>query len=72
VVVSVALCGASLALSLVLLRRLGVAGAAWGLLLPMLAVSAAYVTTAARLCDVSLPQLARRVSGGCCCPCLPV
>ena len=64
VVISGALSGGSLALSLVLLPRLGVTGAAWGLLLPMLAASAAYTWTAARHCGTSLLHILDKASEG--------
>ncbi len=52
------------ALSVVLLTRIGVRGAAWGLLAPVPLVSAALLSRAARSCGVALRDLLRRVAAG--------
>ena len=52
------------ALTALLLPRVGVRGAAWGLLLPMPFMATALIVGAARSCGVALGDLARRVSAG--------
>jgi len=51
---------ASLGLSLALLPRLGMAGAAWGLLLPMLLAAVAYLYIASRVCQTRVRDLLPR------------
>jgi O-antigen/teichoic acid export membrane protein/SAM-dependent methyltransferase len=55
---------ATLAISAWLLGRVGVVGAAWGLLIPVSLGSAALVAIASRVCAVSPLALATRVSRG--------
>ncbi len=57
VVVSSFLAVSSLTLTLILLRRMGIPGAGWGLLVPMLLASIAYLIIAARICRVSVLHL---------------
>jgi O-antigen/teichoic acid export membrane protein len=63
-IVSSSLAGASLALSLALLPRLGMAGAAWGLLLPMLLAALAYLYIASRICQTRVRDLLPRAADG--------
>ncbi len=63
-IVSSSLAGASLVLSLALLPRLGMAGAAWGLLLPMLLAAVAYLCVASQVCQTRLRDLLPRAMDG--------
>jgi O-antigen/teichoic acid export membrane protein/SAM-dependent methyltransferase len=63
-IVSACLAVGSLGLSLALLPRIGMAGAAWGLLLPMLLAAAAYLEIASRICEVRVSGLLKSVFDG--------
>jgi O-antigen/teichoic acid export membrane protein/SAM-dependent methyltransferase len=69
-IVSSCLAVTSLGLSLVLLPRMGIAGAAWGLLLPMLLAAVAYLNIASRICQVRMRDLIHRAFDGLLLPCL--
>jgi O-antigen/teichoic acid export membrane protein/SAM-dependent methyltransferase len=55
--VSVSLAAGALGLSLVLMRRIGIPGAGWGLFIPMLIASIAYLLIAARVCRLGVFHL---------------
>jgi O-antigen/teichoic acid export membrane protein/2-polyprenyl-3-methyl-5-hydroxy-6-metoxy-1,4-benzoquinol methylase len=57
VTVSIALAASSLGLSLVLMRHMGIPGAGWGLLVPMLLASIAYMVIAAGICQIGIVHL---------------
>jgi len=68
--VSSSLAVTSLALSLALLPRLGMAGAAWGLLLPMLLAALTYLCIASRVCRTRVRDLLPGAAEGLLLPCL--
>ncbi len=57
VMVSIALAASSLGLSLILMRRMGIPGAGWGLLVPMFLASIAYMVIASRICQIGIFSL---------------
>jgi O-antigen/teichoic acid export membrane protein/2-polyprenyl-3-methyl-5-hydroxy-6-metoxy-1,4-benzoquinol methylase len=64
VIVSSCLAVSSLGLSLILLHRMGISGAGWGLLVPMLLASVAYIMIASRICQVSVGHLVHMTFDG--------
>jgi O-antigen/teichoic acid export membrane protein len=63
-IVSSSLAVTSLGLSLVLLPRMGIAGAAWGLLAPMAIAAVAYLKIATGICQVRLRDLMHTTFAG--------
>ena len=57
VTVSICLAASSLGLSLILMRRMGIPGAGWGLFVPMFLASIAYILIASRLCRIGVFRL---------------
>lgn len=55
---------ASMGLTSLLLHRVGIVGAAWGLMVPMFIASVIYIWIGARTCGIHLRRLARVASSG--------